>query len=144
MQHSGGTYRPRPSSPSRASEWADQTYDLFRRDADLAADIARHNPDLAPHDVERALQHVLHDEHILGTAYGDPWVGRFDASEDMAEAFVRLRSGEGTDLDRLLLRHEIEESAYARAHPGSTYEDAHAAANQVANWEKRLRESRGE
>ncbi|WP_199423030.1 hypothetical protein [Actinotalea solisilvae] len=138
MQHTGGSYRPRPASDIRAEEWADRTYDAFRADPDLAADIARNNPDLDPDDVERALRHVLEDEHLLGTDYGEPWRGRFDANPDMAEAFLRLRSGDATPTDRLLIRHEIAESAYMRSHPGASYAEAHAHANSVANWQAAL------
>lgn len=141
--YSGGTYRPRPASDLRAPDWADDTYDLFRNDADLASDIARHLPDLDPHQVDAALRHVLVDEQLLGTRWGDPYRGRFDANPDMAEAFLRLRNGEGTATDRLLIEHEIAESVFTRQNPSTTYEDAHEYANSVANWELAFRRGEG-
>lgn len=141
--YSGGTYRPRPASDIRAMDWADDTYDLLRHDADLSADIARHLPDLDPHQVDAALRHVLADEQLLGTRWGDPYRGRFDANPDMAEAFLRLRNGEGTPTDRLLIEHEIAEAGFTRQNPSTTYEDAHEYANSVANWELALRRGEG-
>ena len=91
-------------------------------------------------EIERAMKHVLEDEHLLGTAYGDPYHGRFDADEDMAEGMLRLRNGQGTAVDKLLLKHEIAESAYMKAHPGVPYEEAHAAATKVADWWKAVQE----
>ena len=52
----------------------------------------------------------------------------------MAEAWLRLRSGRGTSQDVTLLEHESAEHNYYVSHPGSTYSQAHAAANQIANW----------
>lgn len=143
ISYSGGTYRPRPASEIRALDWADDTYDLLRHDADLSADIARNLPDLDPAQVDRALRHVLHDEQLLGTRWGDPYRGRFDANPDMAEAFLRLRNGDGTPTDRLLIEHEIAESLYTRRNPSTTYEDAHDHANSVANWEAAMKEGGG-
>ncbi|VTR76659.1 hypothetical protein CHMI_01421 [Cellulomonas hominis] len=58
----------------------------------------------------------------------------------MAEAFLRLRNGEGTSTDRLLIEHEIAEAAFTRRNPSTTYEDAHEHANTVANWEAAMKQ----
>ena len=140
---SPGDYPPRPSSDTRQFEWAEDTYQRFRGDPDLASDIARHHPDVDPGDVDRAMRHVLEDEHLLGTAYDAPYRGRFDADPDMAEAFQRLRDGQGTPTDRLLLQHEIAEARYMDAHPGASYEEAHRHATSVADWDGAVRFERG-
>jgi hypothetical protein len=39
-----------------------------------------------------------------------------------------------------LLEHELAESRYYRDHPGATYEQAHAAANDVSSWQNQIPE----
>lgn len=145
-RESGGAreYPRRPKSDLRQDEWADDMYAGFRSDPDLVPDLARHNPDLDPGDIDRAMRHVLEDEHLLGTSYGSPYRGRFDSDATMAEAFDRLRSGQGTPTDRLLLQHEIAESRYMDAHPGASYEEAHRHATSVADWDGAVRRERGD
>jgi hypothetical protein len=53
----------------------------------------------------------------------------------MADAWLRLRSGRQLPADIALLEHELAESRYYREHPGSTYREAHDAANRVSNWQ---------
>lgn len=134
----GGRIRPRPTSDVRAWEWADDVYDTLRADTGLVDDLARHNPDLSREQLDQIRRHVLDEEHLL-----DDGPARFDADPDMSEAFLRLRAGEGTPTDRLLLQHELAESQYVREHPGATYREAHAHANGVANWEDAVRTERG-
>jgi len=83
----------------------------------------------------------LHDEHILGGGvYGPEYRGRFPADVDNAEAWLRLRSGQGTDVDLVFLRHEVAEAAFMKVHPGATYREAHAHANAIANWEQLMKQ----
>jgi hypothetical protein len=141
---SGGRIRPRPKSDLEVWDWADGVYDVLRTDPDFVSDLARHNPDLDPSDIERAMKHVLEDEQLLGGGiYGPEHVGRFDADPDMADAFLRLRNGQGTDVDRLLLQHEIAESAFMRDHPGAAYQTAHQHATGVADWEGAVGSGKG-
>ncbi|MEV1287926.1 hypothetical protein [Micromonospora sp. NPDC049679] len=37
-----------------------------------------------------------------------------------------------------LLEHELAESRYYRDHPGATYQEAHAAANEMSNWQRQI------
>lgn len=135
---SGGRIRPRPTSDVRAWEWADDVYDALRADTGFVDDLARHNPDLTPAQLDQVRRHVFEEEHLL-----DSGPARFDADPDMSEAFLRLRNGEGTATDRLLLQHELAESDYLRAHPNATYREAHAHANGAANWEDAVKAERG-
>jgi hypothetical protein len=59
---------------------------------------------------------------------------RYDSDPDMAEAWLRLRSGAYLRQDLTLLEHELAEHDYYVQHPGSTYREAHAAASQMADW----------
>lgn len=135
----GGSYRPRPVSDLRAQQWADDMYDVIRADPDFVDSVVRANPDFQATDIRAAVDHVFHSEHVLGGGpYGPPHTGRFDADTPNAEAWLRLRQGEATPTDLVMLRHEIAEAAYEAAHPGATYRESHAHANTVANWEDLL------
>lgn len=135
----GGSYRPRPRSDLRAQQWADDTYDTIRADPDFVDSVVRGNPDVPAADIRAAVDHVFHREHLLGGGvYGPPRAGRFDADTPNAEAWMRLRQGEATPNDLVMLRHEVAEAAYEAAHPGATYREAHAHANTIANWESLL------
>ncbi|ACQ79306.1 hypothetical protein Bcav_1045 [Beutenbergia cavernae DSM 12333] len=143
----GGSYGPGRRRGELPDEWAERAYDDIRADPNFADDLARANPDMDPADIRRALDHVFRDEHLLGgRTFPDGSVepittGRFDPDSPQAEAFYRLRNGEGTPTDHLLLRHEIAESAYVRDHPGATYLEAHEHANSIADWHSaRMRE----
>jgi hypothetical protein len=69
---------------------------------------------------------------------------RYDPGADMAEAWLRLRSGDYLPQDVTLLEHELAEHNYYVQHPGSTYREAHDAANQVADWGSDIPPSTGE
>jgi hypothetical protein len=135
----GASYRPRPKSDLRAEEWGETVYEQLRADPEFVDDLVRHNPDVDPDDIAAAVRHAFVDEHTLGGGhYGPEYRGQFQSSPDNAEAWLRLRDGTATDVDRLLLNHEVAEMAYMRTHPGATYREAHAHANGVANWEENL------
>lgn len=89
----------------------------------------------SPEEIERIRQHVLFEEHPLSDYDGGVVHQRYDASADMAEAWLRLRSGNPRPEDIALLEHELAEARYYDSHPGATYEEAHRAANAVSNWQ---------
>ncbi|WP_431886332.1 hypothetical protein [Micromonospora wenchangensis] len=140
---SGASIRPRDEL--RAMEWADRAYDRFRADPGDVADIAANLATVArpggttgfTHaEIARVKQHLMVDEHVLRD-YPDGWVRRrFDADEDIAEAWIRLREGRPLEPDLVLLEHELAESGYLLVHPDATYPDAHAYAQSLFNWER--------
>ncbi|WKU08265.1 glycosyltransferase [Micromonospora sp. HUAS LYJ1] len=140
---SGASIRPRDEL--RAMEWADRAYDRFRADPGDVADIAANLATVArpggttgfTHaEIARVKQHLMVDEHVLRD-YPDGWVRRrFDADEDIAEAWIRLREGRPLEPDLVLLEHELAESGYLLLHPDATYPDAHAYAQSLFNWER--------
>ncbi|MBM7078933.1 WXG100-like domain-containing protein [Micromonospora humida] len=135
----------RPRDELRAMEWADRAYDRFRADPGDVADIAANLATVArpggttgfTHaEIARVKQHLMVDEHVLRD-YPDGWVRRrFDADEDIAEAWIRLREGRPLEPDLVLLEHELAESGYLLVHPDATYPDAHAYAQSLFNWER--------
>ncbi|MEV6376161.1 hypothetical protein [Micromonospora musae] len=140
---SGASIRPRDEL--RAQEWANKAYDRFRADPEDVPEIAAHlaeveRPDgtigYSQAEIARVKQHLMVDEHTLRD-YPDGWERRrFDADEDIAEAWIRLREGRHLEPDLVLLEHELAESGYMRVHPDATYPDAHAHAQSLFNWER--------
>ena len=139
---SGGT-------DSFLDDWVDpeveaQLYEMIRADdqdvAAIADTMSRFPlPDgtvLSNSDINDIKNHLFFEKHPL-TDYNNPGqviTQQYDPDINIAEAWTRLRSGNPTDLDIILLRHEYAEMRYYQSHPGSTYAEAHEAANEVANW----------
>jgi hypothetical protein len=150
LRQSGGhATRPRNQIDyERQERWAGEAYDDIRAnpDADVIArnvsDVPRRDGStgFAPEEVEQIRRHMLFEEHPLTDYDGGIVHQRYDPSPDMAEAWLRLRSGRHRPEDIVLLEHELAESRYYSDHPGATYEQAHAAANGVANWQNRIPE----
>jgi hypothetical protein len=137
--HGGHTSRPRsPIDFERQERWAGEAYDNIRDNPD--AEVIARNGGLTEAEAEQVRQHIFFEEHPLRDDEGGIAHGRYDASPDMAEAWLRLRSGRQLPEDMALLEHELAESNYYRDHPGATYEQAHTAANQVSNWQNRVPE----
>jgi hypothetical protein len=87
---------------------------------------------------------VFFEEHPLDGDDGELVSSRYAPDADMAEAWLRLRSGLRTPQDLTLLEHESAEHKYYLEHPGAPYSAAHAAANRVANWQINKSPSTGE
>ncbi|WP_157101952.1 toxin glutamine deamidase domain-containing protein [Nocardia caishijiensis] len=148
----GGAVRPRDLFDSNAQDaWAEAAYDHFRTtDNDVTAMaeyFARQVLDTADSagysraDLRRVKNHLFRDEHPLNVYDEDGVViglanRRYEASADIAEAWMRLSNGTPLPEDLILLDHELAEMAYYTKFPGASYREAHHAADQIANWEK--------
>ncbi|MCC3779337.1 hypothetical protein [Streptomyces sp. UNOB3_S3] len=143
---SGGAIRPPDTGTVRSymltEEWSIEAYDAIRAADDTAA-MAGHLQDVprldgsrgfSTADIEAIKNHVFFEEHPLATHDGGIVHARYDPNPDMAEAWIRLRSGRHTKADLLLMEHELAEHQYYVDHPGSTYAEAHAAATEIADW----------
>jgi hypothetical protein len=126
--------------------WANSAYDGIRANPDAEV-IASHLGDVerldgstgfSVEEIRRIRDHIFFEEHPLSDYDGGVVHQRYDASPDMAEAWLRLRSGHPLSEDIALLEHEAAEAHYYDAHPGATYEDAHRAANVVSNWQNQI------
>ena len=143
-RHTGGHVGPK--DVFRREMWSEEAYEAIRGSTDdvgaIAADLQnRELPDgttLTPDDVAAIKDHVFLREHEIEYGDGEIIVKQFDSSAEQAEAWYRLQDGLGTETDRLWLLHEKTELEYLQAHPGSKYREAHAAANEVANWAKEV------
>jgi hypothetical protein len=143
---SGGTIRSPSDGSARAwdreEKWAADAYDAIRS-SDDAADMAGHLSEtprvgggtgFTADEIQAIKDHVFFEEHPLDAYDEEVVISRYAPDADMAEAWLRVRSGRFTPQDVTLLEHELAEHNYYVSNPGSTYSEAHAAANQVANW----------
>lgn len=89
-------------------------------------------------EIEQIKNHVFEDLHPLEGVDGGTVMARFDPNPDMAEAWLRLRSGQAQPSDIALLEHELAEARYWQQNPNASYKDAHAAANDVSRWETQI------
>lgn len=140
LAYSGGAVRPRDDFA--AFEWAENAYDHFRSDDrdidDIASVLADHPRVDRTHfthdDVQQIKNHLFREEHPIQDYDGTVAHRRYDADPDIAEAWIRLRSGRPHPADLVLFEHELAESNYYRDNPGALYQEAHAYANIDHNW----------
>lgn len=83
-------------------------------------------------DVEKIIKHIFIDEH----RFMDGRVERFSPDYRIVKALERLKTGEHTDTDIILLKHELSELTYMRNKKYNVYEVAHRMANKKYNWQE--------
>ncbi|GLX18404.1 WXG100 family type VII secretion target [Streptomyces lavendulae] len=142
----GARRRPRDILDDPAqTRWAEEAYVDFMRDPRDIDAISGHTQGLArdngttgftPEEIASVKKHVFDTEHpIEDYETGQVVVRKFDADAEIADAWIRLRSGNALPEDRLLLEHELAELTYLRENPGATYQEAHRVANEKFNWQ---------
>ena len=89
-------------------------------------------------DIACIKAHMFNNEYMLN---GE--MKRFDPDFDQVQAWDRLTQGTHTDVDILLLRHEITEYRLM-CDFGYGYDKAHEMANEKYNWWTAFKESKGE
>ncbi|MFG2500794.1 hypothetical protein ACGFSB_21585 [Streptomyces sp. NPDC048441] len=147
LHQAGGSFRPRDDGSVRAYDrtetWATDAYDSFRSvdDVDAMSESLRDTKRLdgtsgfSREEISAIKQHIFDEMHPLTSYDGGIVHARYDPDPNIAEAWIRLRAGRYTSSDLLLLEHELAEHRHYVENPGSPYSEAHAAANEVANWE---------
>ncbi len=93
---------------------------MAKFDTDVS-DMARHN-NLKPERLQKIKDYMFKNSEM---DFVDP---------EAVEAWERLSKGEGTDIDKLLLKHETAEM-YLRKEKGYTQRKAHNRANDKYFWE---------
>lgn len=86
-------------------------------------------------EIEKIINHIFKEKHH----FQDGRFELFGTDEDIVRALERLKTGEHTDLDILLLNHEFSELTYMNNKKYNIYEIAHAMANQKYNWQEALK-----
>lgn len=87
------------------------------------------NTGITETDIAAIRAHVFENKHDLAAGHT-----YFSPSAEMALAWQRLEQGNFTELDVLLLRHELEELTIMRD-KGYDYDKAHLLANEKYPWE---------
>ena len=110
---------------------ADEAYDAIRS-SDTDVDAIAANTGIKPENIQKVKDHLFNDEHVLDryVDYGIPAeTKRFDSDIKIAEAWKRLESGNHTDADIQLLKHETAERWIERRR-GSGYTESHDRASE--------------
>lgn len=90
---------------------------------------------LTEHELNSIKKHLFENRHLLKDyVTGEMYYARFDSDARQAAAWGRFELGTATDLDRLMLQHELAELRYLERNPGAPYREAHDAANIIADW----------
>ncbi|MEV8530073.1 hypothetical protein AB0451_39375, partial [Streptomyces sp. NPDC052000] len=145
----GARRRPRDILDDPAqTRWAEGAYsDFLKNSRDIGAissntqDVVRGNGSkgFSEEEIAAVKKHVFDTEHpIEDYETGEVVTRKFDADAEIADAWIRLRSGNALPEDHILLEHEIAELTYLQEHPGATYQEAHRAANETYNWQNRV------
>ncbi len=95
------------------------------------------NSDKPFSEIEQVINHIFKEKHNFEGGI----VKYFDPSEEIVKALERLRTGEHTDKDILLLNHEFAELTYMKNKKYNIYEVAHKMANKKYNWQEVIDEN---
>lgn len=110
--------------------YAKRTYERIRN-IDAEADIAKvaKNSGLSTEEVAKVRNHIFIARHNLEKGFV-----RFDESPEIAHAWEALEQGRPTDLDIMLIKHELEELTIMEEY-GYDYRKAHLLADKKYPWE---------
>ncbi|MFI5522654.1 WXG100 family type VII secretion target [Streptomyces platensis] len=145
----GARRRPRDVLDDPAqTKWADDAYANFMQDPRDVGAISKNSREVVRGDgstgfseeeVSTIKKHVFDTEHpIEDYETGKVVTRKFDADPEIADAWIRLRSGNALPEDHVLLEHELTELKYLREHPEATYQEAHRVANESYNWQSKV------
>src|SRR3990167_277239 len=110
---------------------ADDAYDSVRANKSDVATISK-NTGIKSENIAKIKNHLFYNEHLLDryVDYGVPAVLKvFDSDIEIANSWARLESGNYTEEDMQLLRHETAEAWYMNKY-NSGYTAAHNAADK--------------
>ncbi len=124
--------------PIAQNELAEKYYKDIRqgKNEELIRRVAKHSK-MSYTDIEKIVNHVFIQKH----RFRNGSFKRFAPDAEIAQAFERLKRGEHTDIDILLLNHELLELTYIKNKKYNIYEVAHKMANKKYNWQRRLKEN---
>lgn len=115
--------------------YAKRAYEEIRK-KDPKYDIAKValSSGLSESEVEKIRNHLFIDKHYLENGYV-----RFSESAEIANAWEALEQNRATELDVMLLRHELEELTIMEKYYYD-YEKAHLLADMKYPWEYKKQE----
>ena len=111
-------------------EQAEQFYRARIDEGTKDVEMIASNTGFSRDDIQAIKDHVMVEDHL----FSDGTVRKFDPDIDQALAWQRLMENRFTDMDILLLNHELRELRYMKQHQ-CDYETAHAYATQKYDWQ---------
>ena len=110
--------------------YAKRAYEEIRK-KNAKSDIAKvaKSSGLSKKDVEKVRNHLFFEKHNLEKGFV-----RFDESAEIANAWEALEQGRATELDIMLIKHELEELTIMEKY-GYDYSIAHLLADKKFPWE---------
>lgn len=121
-----------PKDKKRIEKHAEITYERIRRTTDDVDKIAKATG-YTREEIRQIKNHLFYNEYELADGKH-----RFYPDFEQAQSWDRLQRGEGLPHDKVMLQHELIESELMAG--GLSYEDAHARANETANYQQALME----
>ena len=133
IKQTGARTKVEPFNPNDPLEIeAAKKYEQIIADKEDIDCIAK-NTGFSKREIKRIKNHVFRHKHLMEDDEGNLVSKFFDADEEIADAWFRLKDGSFTDKDIALLKHELAESKFEK--PGQDYHIAHVKANEVSDWE---------
>lgn len=110
--------------------YAKRAYEEIRK-KNAESDIAKvaKSSGLSKEEVEKVRNHLFFAAHNL-----EKGLSRFDESAEIANAWEALEQGRPSDLDIMMIKHELEELTIMEQY-GYSYNKAHLLANRKYPWE---------
>ncbi|MBR1639019.1 MAG: minor capsid protein [Treponema sp.] len=117
-------------SSDEQEAYAKRAYEEIRK-KNAKSDIAKvaKSSGLSKKEVEKVRNHLFFEKHNL-----DKGFVRFDESAEIANAWEALEQGRPSNLDIILIKHELEELTIMEKY-GYDYKVAHLMANKKYPWE---------
>lgn len=117
-------------SPEEKEAYAKRAYEEIRK-KNAKSDIEKvaKSSGLTKSEVRKVRNHLFFEKHNLEKGFM-----RFDESAEIANAWEALEQGRPSDLDIILLKHELEELTIMKKY-GYDYKVAHLMADRKYPWE---------
>ena len=117
-------------SPEEQDAYAKRAYEEIRK-KDEKSDIQKvaKSSGLKKSEVRKVRNHLFFEKHKLSKGFV-----RFDESAEIANAWEALEQGRPSELDIILIKHELEELTIMEKY-GYDYYKAHLLANRKYPWE---------
>lgn len=122
-------------SSDEQEAYAKRAYEEIRK-KNAKSDIAKvaKSSELSKKEVEKVRNHLFIEKHNLEKGFV-----HFDESAEIANAWEALEQGRATDLDIMLIKHELEELTIMEKY-GYDYNKAHLFADRKYPWEYKKKE----
>ena len=126
-----------PFGEKREKSAIDYFDQILKRDRRYEINAVAKNTAYSEDDIEKVFSHIFEIEHKFASGK----IKRFDPDYYMQQSWMRLREGKNIKKhDIIMLKHELLEAEIMNNNPNITYEEAHAMAEKVYDYNKELSE----